>query len=268
MCAKKVTKTQIARDLGVSRQSLYYKNKKEGRDQELKQQILDVLQSNPAYGYRRIALHLDINKKKAQRIMQKYNIRPYKREVRLRKRLDLRREPIPYQNLIKDSFPIKKGVIYAADFTYIPYKSKYYYLATFMDLYTREIVGWDISNKHDKFLVLKALLNAIYNTDFNLPKIIHSDRGSEYCSKEYLLFLSFFDIRVSMSKKSSPWENGCQESFYSNFKTDLGLEFDRFDTLGEFIEGIHQTIHYYNNERIHTSLKMAPSVFAKGNKSV
>lgn len=234
----------------------------------LRDQILEVLQSNPAYGYRRVAIHLGINKKRVHRVMQKYKIRPYKRKVRLRKRRDLRREPMTYQNLIKDSFTIHKGVIYAADFTYIPHKSKYYYLATFMDLYTREIIDCDISNKHDKYTVLRALLNAILNTNYTLPKIIHSDQGSEYCSKEYLWFLSFFDIQVSMSKKSSPWENGYQGSFYSNFKTDLGLEFDRFDTLGEFIEGIHQTIHYYNNERIRTSLKMAPSVFAKGNKSV
>jgi len=58
-----------------------------------------------------------------------------------------------------------------------------------------------------------------------------------------------------MSAKASPWENAYQESFYDNFKTDLGLEFKRFETIGEFVEAIHQTINYDNNERIHTKLK-------------
>jgi putative transposase len=64
-----------------------------------------------------------------------------------------------------------------------------------------------------------------------------------------------------MSKKASPWENGYQESFYNNFKTDLGLEFDRFTNKGELIAAIYQTINYYNKERIHTKLKMSPVQF-------
>ena len=66
-----------------------------------------------------------------------------------------------------------------------------------------------------------------------------------------------------MSRKSSPWENGYQESFYGNFKTDLGLEFERFNGFGELIEAIHHTVNYYNNERIHTTLKMPPAKFRK-----
>lgn len=65
-------------------------------------------------------------------------------------------------------------------------------------------------------------------------------------------------IKISMSTKASPWENAYQESFYDNFKTDLGLEFERFATVGEFVEAIHKTIRYYNQHRIHTKLKMSP----------
>jgi transposase InsO family protein len=64
-----------------------------------------------------------------------------------------------------------------------------------------------------------------------------------------------------MSAKASPWENAYQESFYDNFKTDLGLEFERFETIGEFVEAIHKTIKYYNQQRIHTRLKMSPAQF-------
>lgn len=64
-----------------------------------------------------------------------------------------------------------------------------------------------------------------------------------------------------MSKKGSPWENGYQESFYNNFKTELGPEFERFETIGELVEAIHRVIFYYNNQHIHTKLRMPPSQF-------
>jgi len=64
-----------------------------------------------------------------------------------------------------------------------------------------------------------------------------------------------------MSKKGSPWENGFQESYYGKFKLDLGLEFERFNTLGEFVESIHKTINYYNTKRIHKNLKMSVSQY-------
>ncbi len=268
MARNKITKLAIAKDLGVSRQSLYYNSKREPKDERLKEQILAVLSIHKSYGYRRVALALHINKKRAQRLMHKFKIHPYKRMVKWKKRLDLRRDPMPYGNLIKGWFPIRTDLVYASDFTYLPYKGKYIYLATCMDIYTRQIIGWELSQKHDSNLVSNALINAIYNTGFKLPKIIHSDQGSEYSSKDYIKFLNYLGIRISMSKKSSPWENGYQESFYSNFKTDLGYEFDRFETLGEFIEGIHQTINYYNKGRIHTALKMTPSEYAKLHKSV
>jgi len=78
-----------------------------------------------------------------------------------------------------------------------------------------------------------------------MPLVVHTDQGSEYTSKEYAKLMRSLNVRISMSKKGSPWENGFQESFYDNFKTDLGLEFERFFTLGEFVEAIHKTINYY-----------------------
>lgn len=229
-------------------------------DEILRDQILKVLESNPSYGHKRIALDLKIGKRRIRRVMKKYGIKPYKRKARWRKRRDERKEPAPYQNLIKGLCPIRSGIILVGDFTYIEYRDRMYYLATFMDLYTREIVGWSISNKHTKELILEALLNALKSLD-RLPKIVHTDQGSEYTSKEYTRFLRDLGIQISMSKKSSPWENGYQESFYNNFKTDLGLEFDRFNSLGEFIGGIIQTINYYNKSRIQTTLKMSPEQF-------
>lgn len=215
---------------------------------------------NPSYGYRRVALALGEGKKRVRRVMKLNGIKPYKRKARWRKRRDERRPEAAFSNLIKGRFPIVPNLFWVSDFTYLKYHNQYLYLATLMDLYTREIVGWYLTDRHTSDLVTEAFLDAFQNTGL-LPELVHSDQGSEYNSKKYLELMKRLGVKVSMSKKSSPWENGYQESFFNNFKTDLGLEFDRFNTLGEFVEGIHQTINYYNNTRIHTTLKMPPAKF-------
>ena len=90
-----------------------------------------------------------------------------------------------------------------------------------MDIYTREIIGWHLSTNHAKDLVIEAFLDAL-DKRRNKPVYFHSDQGSEYESDEYLKLLENQGIIISMSRKSSPWENGYQESFYSGFKLDLG----------------------------------------------
>ncbi len=130
-----------------------------------------------------------------------------------------------------------------------------------MDLFTREIVGWHISRTHTKNLVMQALLDGLMNRRFQKPTYLHTDQGMEYTSKDYIDLVQNLGVQVSMSTKASPWENGYQESFFNNFKTDLGLEFDRFSDEGQFLEAIHHTLYSYNHDRIHTILKMPPAVF-------
>lgn len=255
------TKSFISSLLNICRISFYKeRNKLKGRDELLKEQILKVLELNPSYGHRRVAMALKVGKNRVRRLMKLYGIKPYKRKARWAKRRDYGRAPAPYSNPIKGSCPIKSEVILVGDFTRISYRQGIIYLATFMDLYTREIVGWSVSTKHTTELVISALFDAIKAMG-KIPKIVHTDQGSEYQSKDYMSMLSKLGIQVSMSKKASPWENAHQESFYDNFKTDLGLEFNRFEGIGELIEAIHQTIFYYNNQRIHTKLKMPPARF-------
>lgn len=164
-----------------------------------------------------------------------------------------------YPNFIKGCYPIKTNILWAGDFTRLIWNQKIIYLATFMDLFSREIVGWSISTKHTTEFVTEAFMDAV--SGFGLPKVVHTDQGSEYKSQDYINLLERLGVKVSHSAKASPWENACQESFYDNFKTDLGLEFERFETVGEFVEAIHRTIFYYNNQRIHTKLKMSPAKF-------
>lgn len=251
----------MAAVLGFVRSSAYYQPLRSAKDLILKEQILSCLSNNPSYGYRRIALSLGLGKKQTRRIMHCYQIKPYKRKARWRKRRDEKKQLVTFTNQIKNQCPIQPNLTWVGDFTYLSFKNKFLYLATFMDLFTREIVGWHISTKHTKYLVIEAFLDGIVNQHMSKPQYIHTDQGAEYASKDYTDLIQDFGVTISMSTKSSPWENGFQESFYNNFKTDLGLEFDRFDNTGELTEAIHQTINYYNQQRIHTSLKMSPYQF-------
>jgi len=93
------------------------------------------------------------------------------------------------------------------------------------------------------------------------PEILHSDRGSEYTSDDMRLLCELFGITQSMSRAGCPWENGYQESFYSQFKVDLG-DPGRFSHLGELVYEIYRCIYIYNTSRIHTALKMPPQTYA------
>lgn len=105
-----------------------------------------------------------------------------------------------------------------------------------------------------------AALNMALNKTENIPYYHHFDQGSEYDAYDYIKELEENKIQISMSKKSHPWENGYQESFYSGFKLDFGWP-NQFKTWGELIESIYLQINYYNKSRIHTSLKITPIKF-------
>lgn len=258
----KFTKTELAKRLGVSRSSLYYQHKRPKIDLEVKNQIEAVLTDNPAYGHKRIALELKLNKKRILRVMKKFGIKPYRKRKKPRKRGDENKPSTRYKNLIENFCPIIPGFVWVSDFTYIRFRDKFIYLATIMDVFTREIVGWNISRFHNQELVIGAMEHALSNPGHRVPVYLHSDQGSEYEAQAYTNIAQKLKIKVSMSRKSSPWENAHQESFYSQFKVDLG-DPARFDILGELIEEIHQTVDYYNHRRIHSSLKMTPAKFRK-----
>lgn len=260
---KAATKTAMAKQLGVSRSSLYYEPKTPAKDWELKQQIENVLHDAPSYGHRRIAIALKINKKRIQRVMRKFGIKPYRRRAKKPKKTqDENKQSAPYQNLLLNlPFPDKPHVIWVSDFTYLWFHGIFLYLATVMDLFTRRIVGWYALDAHNTALVKGAFISALITVNRG-PEVSHSDQGSEYTAEEYIQLVEAVGTRVSMSRKASPWENGYQESFYSQFKIDLG-DPNRFDTAGELIAAIAQTIRFYNTTRIHTALKMPPLAFAQ-----
>lgn len=244
--------------MGVSRSSLYYVSKLLPKDWELKAGIEKVLEDRPSYGYRRVAQELRINKKRVQRVMQLYGLRAYRRRVKKPKKTGV--AVGDYPNLLKTYFPKKLNDVWVADFTYIPYDGTFIYLATVMDLFSREILGWSVMANHSVMLVMEALFAALAKHE--RPCIHHCDNGREYGSKAYVGTLQRIGTFISRSAKASPWENGYQEAFYSQFKIDLG-DPNRFTTLGELVAEVHRLVWDYNHQRIHSAFRMPPSVFAE-----
>ena len=251
-------KTALAKALGISRSSLYYVSKKEIKDWLLKNQIEAVMREHPGYGSRSIRDELKTNRKRVQRVMRKFGIRPYRRRGRKwRKKKSI---AVIYQNLLTTNIPSCRGHIWAADFTELLWHDRLVYVATVIDLYTREIVGIAVALRKGVALTTQALCAALLQN--SRPKIFHSDNGSEYIAQSFVRLLFNLSVQISRSHPACPWENGYQESFYGKFKVDLG-DSNRFKTLGELVAEVYQTIWVYNHTRIHSALRMPPRIFAQ-----
>ncbi|PIQ43524.1 MAG: hypothetical protein COW05_04180 [Gammaproteobacteria bacterium CG12_big_fil_rev_8_21_14_0_65_46_12] len=252
-------KAALARKMSIARSSLYYRPKKPKEDEVLKEQILSVLDDHAAYGHKRIAMELGVNKKRVLRVMHLYKIRPRLLRGKPTKPEDRGKLPTKTPNIAKTICPIQPNVLWVGDFTYMAWHGGFVYVATVLDVYTREIVGWHVGLRHTTDLVMEAFFDAMRRTGTR-PQIFHSDQGSEYVSGDYEKMLETLGVTPSHAEKASPWQNGYQESFYSGFKLEFGNPKQYF-TLGELVEAVHHQICYYNGKRIHTALKMPPHRF-------
>lgn len=238
---------------------MYYERKLPKKDEALKLLIEEVMEANPGYGYRRVAIALGINSKRAARVMRKYNLKPARRAKAPRKPNDINQPKSSYSDILAKTSSIAPDFIWVSDFTYISYKGVWYYLATVLDYYSGVALGFNISKTHDAGFVKIAIERAIQKAA-GLPDFFHSDQGSEYTSEIIAKWLEVQGVSISMSPKSSPWRNGSQESFYGRFKVEFG-DPERFQTAGELIEELYRQLNYFVNRRIKNKLKMPPQKF-------
>lgn len=249
-------KKLIAEAPGINRKRIYYKSKLSIKDEGVKDEINEVHLIHPAYGHKRLSMHLNYGRNKILRIMKKFGIKPPRRKIK-GKWITVSTDNHNYTNLIKDVVPEKPFQVFVSDLTYMKYQSKQYYLATVEDIFTREIMSAEVSDKHDSQLSFSTIKKAV---DKNKPEFFHSDQGTEFMAQIVTNFLTGNNIKISVSDKGSPWQNGYKESFFDKFKVEIG-DTERFETLGELVEEIYSYIYYYNNLRIHTKLKMPPAIF-------
>ncbi len=164
----------------------------------------------------------------------------------------------PQDGMDYSPMPLKANA-WVQDFTYLRIRSRMFYLALVMDLSTREILSWKLGTNHSSQLTHIALIQALGNNPS--PSIVHSDRGSEYLSERHQDTCDRFEIQLSASSPGRPWQNGFMERCIKSIKEELG-SLARYQTIDELYIGIANAISYYNNDRIHTALKMSPAAYA------
>lgn len=257
----KISKKLLCEIYNIPKSTLYYRPIKIIEDTIMKTRVSVSHIFNPYYGYRRIAYEMKKNKKKVLRIIQMYYLYGLTRKRKFHKPWDRNLPHMWVENSKKWLEIHSVHQVWNSDFTHIYYKNMELFLATVLDEYSKQVVGYQIWFHHGSDLIIWAVKHAVTKTK-TTPSMLHSDQGSEYRSYEYFDALKKYNISVSMSRKSSPWENGSQESFYWKLKFEL-WNLNRFSCVEEVIEAIHLHIYYYNNHRIHTTLKTTPANFAK-----
>ncbi len=254
-----IFKSIRAEALGIERKNIYRQGKQITKDLALKEAIDNVHRKHPAYGHKRLALELKVGKNTILRVMKIFGLKPPRRKGHYYSTRSTSHHS--YTNLIKGLIPNKLHQLWCSDLSYIKFQGKFWYLATIVDVFTRQVVAAQMGKYHNSELVLTTIKQAIINTK-KTPQIFHTDQGTEFMAKVCTDYLESLGIKVSASDKASPWQNGYQESFFGKFKDEAG-DLNRFDTAGELIEAVYQQIHYYNHDRIHTALKMPPAVYAE-----
>ena len=143
---------------------------------------------------------------------------------------------------------------WAADITYIPTKVGWLYLAVVMDLFSRRIVGWSMSDTIDSELVQSAMRQALADRRPEAGLIHHSDRGVQYASGNFQKLLDDNNAICSMSRKGNCWDNACVESFFGSLKNEWvkGKIYETFDAAKKDIFNYIEM--FYNRKRRHASL--------------
>jgi putative transposase len=158
-------------------------------------------------------------------------------------------------NLLDQMFQANKpGQIWLTDITYIATAEGWLYLAGYKDIFTGEIVGYAMSERMTKDLVIKALFRAVSTKRPDKGLILHSDRGSQYCSYAFTRVLKQFDFKASMSRKGNCYDNAPMESFWGTLKNEV-IHHRKYSTRREAEAEISEYIEiFYNRQRIQKKL--------------
>jgi len=178
-----------------------------------------------------------------------------KRVRRFRRSYAARNSAPPAPNLLARNFTAERpNLVWVTDITFVPTRRGWLYVAVMIDLFSRRIVGWAMSNRIDQSLVLDALRMAITQRRPEPGLIHHSDQGQQYAGAAYRAMLRKNNIVQSMSRKGNCLDNAVAESFFSNLKNELvhhTLFEDRDEARSEIFDYLEV---FYNRQRIHQSL--------------
>ncbi|WP_207707135.1 IS3 family transposase [Heliorestis acidaminivorans] len=169
------------------------------------------------------------------------------------------------ENLLNQDFEVNApNKVWVCDISYLPTEEGWDYLATVKDLYHKEIVGWAMNSTMTRELVIEALQNAINKHRPHEGLIHHSDRGSQYCSRDYQALLAKHNMRPSMSRKGNCYDNAPAESFFGTIKSEM-IYLHKFKTRKEARKAVFEYIEiFYNRKRRHQNLNyLSPIEYLK-----
>jgi len=158
------------------------------------------------------------------------------------------------KNLLNQQFTQKApNLVWVSDITEIKINKKPVYLCAVLDLFSRKIIAHLISRKNNTRLTLSTFDLALENRKIK-PHMFHSDRGVQYTSEQFQLFLRKKEIAQSFSAPGYPYDNSVMESFFSNFKREAIRQRQPFRTIQDYIKHVKEYMHYYNTLRYHKGI--------------
>lgn len=162
-------------------------------------------------------------------------------------------EPAP--NLLKRDFTVERpDKVWVSDTTFIPTREGWMYLAVVLELFSRQVIGWSMSQRNNAALVQDALTMAIWRRGEVKEVIVHSDQGSTYASGDYQRQLEQYKFRCSMSRKGECLDNAVAESFFGTLKNEL-VHHEDYQTRADAKQSIFEYIEvFYNRQRRHAYL--------------
>lgn len=249
-----ISLTRACEILNLNRSSWYYKPVEQPSVDEviIMNQIHDIWLDKQFLGYRRVTLALhkkgvQINHKRVLRLMRTMGIQAIYPKPNLS---TLGKRELIYPYLLKDVDINEPNKVWAVDITYLKIDGGFMYLFAIIDVYSRYIVGWEISNTLETNFCLGALESAL---KVAYPDIINCDQGCQFTSHAWCDFLTEKEIRISMDGKGRCYDNIFIERFWRTLKYEE-IYLKSYDDVSELKREVQKYIDYYNNERPHQSL--------------
>ena len=249
--------------MGLARSTYYYRSrqksigaKKEAAD--LRDRIERIVVEFARYGYRRVTHQLKregwkVNHKRVARLMREQSLQC---QIKRRwvKTTDSEHGYRVYPNLLKGLEVGGRNQVWVADITYIRILTGFLYLAVVLDLFSRKVIGWALSEQIDAELTLAGLRMALAERGAVKGCIHHSDRGVQYACHAYVAELEAAGMRISMARKGNPYDNAAAESFMKTLKCEEVYLWDYHS-----LEDVKHRIPYflqqvYNQKRLHSAL--------------
>lgn len=243
-------------------------NKQAAKRQKLLEEIKSIHEeSRGNYGSPRITKALKRkgihrNHKTVEKVMKENGIKA-KRKRRFKVTTDSKHNLPIAENVLDRQFQAQEqDQAWVSDITYIDTEEGWLYLAVFIDLFSRKVLGWSMSPSMTAEFVLNAFRMATAKRGHRINPLIHSDRGSQYASDTFRSELELRSCEQSMSRKGNCWDNAVAESFFSTLKTEL-IHHEKFKTRKEAEAKIFDYVEiFYNKQRLHSTLNyLTPEEF-------